>query len=68
MGGKVLELESERLLRMGKEEGMAEGREEGKIEAIQKMIRNGCTEEFILGLDYTEEDYTKAELGLHQNV
>ena len=32
MGGKVLELESERLLRIGKAEGKAEGRAEGKAE------------------------------------
>ena len=32
MGGKVLELESERLMRIGREEGRAEGREEGRNE------------------------------------
>lgn len=32
MGGKVLELESERLMKLGKEKGKAEGRAEGKAE------------------------------------
>jgi len=32
MGGKVLELESERLIAIGRAEGMAEGMAEGKAE------------------------------------
>jgi len=78
MGGKVLELESERLLRIGKAEGMVEGEAKGKaegkaegmqqerIDAVQRMIRKGCTKEFILDLDYTEEEYAEAESGLCQ--
>lgn len=46
--------------------GEAEGRAEGRAEAIQKMIRKGCTKEFILVLDYTEEEYAKAEASLLQ--
>ena len=30
------------------------------------MIRKGCTKEFILDLDYTEEEYNEAEAGLQQ--
>ena len=37
MGGKVLELESERLLRIGREEG----REEGTLTTMIAMYRNG---------------------------
>jgi len=78
MGGKVLELESERLLRIGKAEGMVEGEAKGKaegkaegmqqerIDAVQRMIRKGCTKEFILDLDYTEEEYAEAEAELCQ--
>lgn len=38
------------------------------IEKIQKMIQKGCTKEFILDLDYTEDEYTEAEAGLCQLV
>lgn len=41
--------------------GRAEGRAEGRVDAIQRMIRKGCTKEFILELEYTEEEYIKAE-------
>lgn len=37
---------------------------EERMEKIQKMIRKGCTKEFILDLDYTEEEYAEAEAGL----
>ena len=36
------------------------------IERIQKMIQKGCTKEFILDLDYTEEEYLEAEALLLQ--
>lgn len=36
------------------------------IEKIQKMIRKGCTKEFILELDYTEDEYAEAEAELFQ--
>ena len=31
------------------------------IAKIKKMIQKGCTKEFILDLDYTEDEYTEAE-------
>ena len=39
MGGKVLELESERLLRIGKAEGKAEGRAEEQMNAAREFVR-----------------------------
>lgn len=42
-------------------EGRKEGIHKVNIEKIQKMIRKGCTKEFILDLDYTEDEYTEAE-------
>ena len=36
------------------------------LEKIQKMIRKGCTKEFILDLDYTEDEYAEAEARLFQ--
>lgn len=39
MGGKVLELESERNLRIGRERGLAEGRAEGREEATSNILR-----------------------------
>ena len=45
MGGKVLELFSERLHREGRQEGMQEGMQEGieseKLASLQKLIKNG---------------------------
>ena len=50
MGGKVLELESERLLRIGKAEGRAEGRAEGKAEGRAEEQMNAARE-FVRGID-----------------
>ena len=41
MGGRVLELESERLLRVGREEGMERGRKEGLVEIVDRMLLSG---------------------------
>ena len=63
MGGKILQLESERLLEkgqlLGEEKGRAEGRKTERIEAIQNMISLGLTKEKILTV-YSEEEYNKA--------
>ena len=63
MGGKILQLESERLLEkgqlLGEEKGRAEGRKTERIEAIQNMISLGLTKEKILTV-YSEEEYDEA--------
>ena len=63
MGGKILKLESERLLEkgqlLGEEKGRAEGRKTERIEAIQNMISLGLTKEKILTV-YSEEEYNEA--------
>ncbi len=41
MGGKVLELKSERLIRIGKAEGRAEGKAEGKAETLVNLVKKG---------------------------
>ena len=51
MGGKILQLESERL--------REEGQKAGRIEAIQNMISLGLTKEKIL-TKYSEEEYEEA--------
>lgn len=43
------------------DEGREEGRTEGIVEGISKLIRKGYSKEDILELDYTEEEYAKAE-------
>jgi predicted transposase YdaD len=40
MGGKVLELESERLIKKGRREGRREGRQEGRVAERKNMISN----------------------------
>ena len=67
MGGKILQLESERLLEKGQLLGEAKGRAMGqiegrkaeRIEAIQNMISLGLTKEKILTI-YSEEEYNEA--------
>ena len=71
MGGKILKLESERLLEKGQLlgeakgraagliQGQAEGRKTERIEAIQNMISLGLTKEKILTI-YSEEEYNEA--------
>ena len=67
MGGKILQLESERLLEKGqllgeakgRAAGQAEGRKTERIEAIQNMISLGLTKEKILTI-YSEEEYEEA--------
>ena len=38
MGGKILELESERLLRTGKEQGLIQGEEKAKLDIAKRML------------------------------
>ena len=59
MGGKILQLESERLLEKGQLLGEAKGRKTERIEAIQNMIKYDVSEEKILQ-DYSEEEYNEA--------
>ena len=75
MGGKILQLESERLLEKGqllgeakgraagqaegRIQGQSEGRKTERIEAIQNMISLGLTKEKILTV-YSEEEYNEA--------
>ncbi len=75
MGGKILQLESERLLEKGqllgeakgraagqaegRIQGQAEGRKTERIEAIQNMVSLGLTKEKILTV-YSEEEYNEA--------
>ena len=75
MGGKILQLESERLLEKGqllgeakgraagqaegRIQGPAEGRKTERIEAIQNMIKYDVSKEKILQ-DYSEEEYNEA--------
>jgi len=51
-------------LLMRDREKFEQGLEQGRIDAIQRMIRKGCTKDFILELGYTEEEYVKAETEL----
>ena len=38
-----------------------------EIQRIKKMLQKGCTKEFILDLDYSEDVYTEAEAELFQS-
>lgn len=53
-------------LLMRDREKLAEGKQQERRAAIQRMIRKGCTKEFILDLDYTEDEYAEAEVELFQ--
>ena len=45
MGGHILELESERLKRIGREEGLEEGREEGRLKGREEGREAGRKEQ-----------------------
>ena len=47
MGGRILELESERLLRTGKEQGLIQGEEKAKLDIAKKMLERGFSLEDI---------------------
>ena len=40
---------------------------EERIDKIKKMIAKGCSKEFILDLDYTEEEYAEAEATMYSS-
>lgn len=42
-------------------EGLAQGMAQGNIRSIQKLIKRGMDKDFILSLDYTEEEIEEAE-------
>lgn len=47
MGGKILELESERLLRTGKEQGLIQGEEKAKLDIAKRMLERSFSLEDI---------------------
>ena len=49
-------------------EKIEEGRAAERIDAIQNLIRKGSSEEFILSLSYSREEYLKAKELLMQTV
>lgn len=51
-------------LQMRDREKIEEGMQLERINAIQRMIRKGCTKEFIFDLGYTDEEYAEAEAEL----
>lgn len=47
MGGKILELESERLLRTGKKQGLIQGEEKAKLDIAKRMLERSFSLEDI---------------------
>lgn len=45
-----------------------QGRSEERLDAIRRMIKKGCSKEFVLSLDYSEKEYNQAEQGLLVNT
>jgi len=48
-------------LQMRDREKMEEGAKRERIKMLQRLIRKGCTKEFIFDLGYTDEEYAEAE-------
>ena len=65
MGGRVLELESERLLRVGREEGMERGRKEGMERGIRHKAME-TAERMLRSRKYTIEEIVSIS-GLSEN-
>ena len=47
MGGRILDLESERLLRTGKEQGLIQGEEKAKLDIAKRMLEQSFSLEDI---------------------
>lgn len=47
MGGRILDLESERLLRTGKEQGLIQGEEKAKLDIAKRMLERSFSLENI---------------------
>lgn len=60
MGGQILELESERLIRVGREQGMERGIEQG-ITAMASLVDDGLitVQEAAKRLGLSIEEYTR---------
>ncbi len=61
MGGQILELHSEKMLRLGREEGREAGREEERLNSILQILRNGTEEDARKFLNATEEEIQRAK-------
>ena len=62
MGGKVLELETDKILKQAHERGLEQGIERERFSVIKKMLKRGLsTEEIILYTGYTREDILQAK-------
>lgn len=48
------------------EDGKLEGKLEERLEAITKLLKKGLSKDFILDLDYSEDEIAEAEAVLHQ--
>ena len=59
---------AEALEEKGMQKGIQKGIQKERIKAIKRMLLKGYSKESILGLDYTEEEYAKAESKLVQTV
>ncbi len=44
-----------------RQKGLAEGRAEEKLDAIQRLLRKGFDRNMVLSLGYSKEEYEKAE-------
>lgn len=59
MGGRILDLESERLLRTGKEQGLIQGEEKAKLDIAKRMLERSFSLEdiqFSTGLSKKEPE------------
>ena len=61
MGGQILELESERLIRVGREQGMERGIEQGKLAMLASLVDDGLitAQEAANRLGLSIEEYTR---------
>lgn len=63
MGGKILELESERLLRTGKEQGLIQGEEKVKLDIAKKMLNDVFLWKIFSSLqDFQKSNWKKSKL------
>ena len=51
--------------KIGRAEGLAEGRSEERMNAIRKMLQSGISREMILSMDYSETELEAVEQELY---
>ena len=70
MGGKVLELETDKILELGRKQGIEQGIEQEKYKTIKNILMNSdfSTREIAMFTGYSEEDILSVHKQMQENM